>query len=142
MRKLTLLVVVATITSTALLLATPVLAKVITGTNQDDVLKGTAGQDHINGLDGKDTILGKAATDDLFGGRAADEIRGGPSTDDIIGGRGPDTIFGGRGGDVINTHDGFIDKIVCGASQDLVYADDIKFLSDNIAGDCEVVNPS
>ncbi len=41
---------------------------------------------------------------------------------------------------MINAHDGFTDNIDCGPGIDMVYADDGKFIKDNLK-DCEQVNP-
>jgi len=84
---------------------------VLTGTEDDDLIRGRAGDDFINagsgndevrGGQGDDVIFGEEGDDDLRGGRGSDEISGGNGDDTISGGRGNDLLFGGTGADIIN----------------------------------------
>ncbi len=66
MRKLTVMSLVVGLM--VALVATPVVAKVITGTNKGDLLKGSPQEDEIRGLGGSDLIEGWAGDDEIFGG--------------------------------------------------------------------------
>ena len=90
MRNLTMLVVVVAMVSA--MFATPVLAKVIGGTNEDDELVGTLRADQMSGYNGADTLWGKAGGDDIWGGQGADEIFGNRGADHIAGGVGKDIL--------------------------------------------------
>lgn len=81
-------------------------AKVIVGTDGDDVLFGTPGNDLILGLGGSDQIFGFEGNDLLIGGPSNDLIQGGPGCDLILGGPGNDLLFGGEGDDTIYGDDG------------------------------------
>ena len=99
------------------LMATPILAADINGTNGNDTLTGTANDDTINGLGGKDTITGLEGKDTIDGGAGNDRIDGGPGMDNILGGLGNDTILGGPDPDEIDGGDGN-DKISGGDGND------------------------
>ncbi|QAA77374.1 MAG: Alkaline phosphatase [Candidatus Bipolaricaulis sibiricus] len=81
-------------------------AKIIVGTEGDDVLFGTPGNDLILGLGGDDQIFGFAGNDLLIGGPGNDLIQGGDGDDLILGGPGNDLLFGGAGDDMIYGEDG------------------------------------
>lgn len=81
-------------------------AKIIVGTDGDDVLFGTPGNDLILGLGGDDQIFGFAGNDLLIGGPGNDLIQGGDGDDLILGGPGNDLLFGGAGDDIIYGEDG------------------------------------
>ncbi|MBC7169959.1 VWA domain-containing protein [Candidatus Bipolaricaulota bacterium] len=81
-------------------------AKIIVGTEGDDVLFGTPDNDLILGLGGDDQIFGFAGNDLLIGGPGNDLIQGGDGDDLILGGPGNDLLFGGAGDDTIYGEDG------------------------------------
>lgn len=81
-------------------------AKVIVGTDGDDVLFGTAGNDLILGLGGNDQLFGFAGNDLLVAGPGNDLVQGGEGDDLILGGAGNDLLFGGSGDDVVYGEDG------------------------------------
>ncbi|MCX7750590.1 MAG: VWA domain-containing protein [Candidatus Bipolaricaulota bacterium] len=81
-------------------------AKVLVGTEGDDVLFGTPGNDLILGLGGSDQLFGFAGNDLLVGGPGDDLVQGGDGDDLILGGGGNDLLFGGAGDDVIYGEDG------------------------------------
>lgn len=138
MRKLTLLAVVVAIMATVF--AAPALAKIVSGTNDDDNLRGTRHADQMSGYNGEDTILGRAAADDLWGGADNDEVRGGPGPDDITAGTGNDDLVGGRGNDTLYAVDGWEDDVFCGPRYDVVFSD-VEEKGDYVDPDCEEDNP-
>lgn len=81
-------------------------AKVIVGTDGDDVLFGTAGNDLILGLGGNDQLFGFAGNDLLISGPGDDLVQGGDGDDLILGGPGNDLLFGGAGDDIVYGEDG------------------------------------
>jgi len=81
-------------------------AKVLVGTDGDDVLFGTPGNDLILGLGGDDQLFGFAGNDLLIGGSGNDLIQAGDGDDLVLGGPGNDLLFGGSGDDVIYGEDG------------------------------------
>ncbi|HPD06384.1 MAG TPA: VWA domain-containing protein [Candidatus Bipolaricaulis sp.] len=81
-------------------------AKVIVGTDGDDVLFGTPENDLILGLGGNDQLFGFAGNDLLLAGPGDDLVQGGDGDDLIIGGPGSDLLFGGSGDDVVYGEDG------------------------------------
>jgi Ca2+-binding RTX toxin-like protein len=91
------------------LCASVAVAKVITGTSGEDILRGTPKSDKIEGLGDRDKIKGKGDADKLYGQRGNDKIAGG---------KGRDRIYGGHGNDFIRARDGFHDRIDCGSGFD------------------------
>ncbi len=82
-------------------------AKVIVGTEQNDVLVGMSGADLIFGLEGNDEIRGKSRADCLLGGEGNDIIYGNRGADTILGDEGDDTLLGGLGNDKLDGGDDF-----------------------------------
>lgn len=96
----------------AALLATPVYADSIEGTEDSDnnsfsffpvwrgQLKGTPRDDTVRGYAGHDILFGKGADDRLFGGRGRDKLYGDDGDDVLTGGFGDrDLLLGGPGDD-------------------------------------------
>jgi hypothetical protein len=103
----------------ALTAAQPASAKVVTGSQLNDILRGTSSADLISGRAGHDQIYGRAGADRLLGGTGRDRLSGG---------RGNDRIAGNAGAD----------RVYCGPGRDVVVAD----RQDVIARDCERVRVS
>ncbi|MDQ3928706.1 MAG: hypothetical protein M3328_06110 [Chloroflexota bacterium] len=127
--------------------ATPVLAKVITGTNIDgpnrgDLLDGSPRGDQIYGLRGDDAIWGMEGNDTIFGGSGVDDLFGRAGNDNIIGGPDHDNLWGHSGNDVIRAKDGHKDDVYCGNGVDKAYVDDTKDVRDYVYGKkvCEFIN--
>lgn len=80
-------------------------AKIIVGTDGDDILFGTSENDLILGLGGNDRIFGFEGNDLLIGGPSDDLVQGGPGCDLILGGLGNDLLFGGPSDDVVYGED-------------------------------------
>lgn len=76
-------------------------ARVIVGTDGDDVLFGTPGNDLILGLGGEDQLYAFGGNDLLITGSGDDLVQGGEGDDLILGGPGNDLLFGGAGDDII-----------------------------------------
>lgn len=81
---------VAALRSVDFLYNTSAVAKVIDGTNFNDVLFGGRGADELNGFGGNDILLGGSGNDDLFGGAGNDRSVGGLGSDWHTGGSGAD----------------------------------------------------
>jgi len=92
------------------LMAGPVLAATIIGTDDSETLMG-----RIGGVGGIDRIYGRDGNDVLFGGGGADWLYGGPGDDEI------------------HVNDGSTDAVSCGVGNDTVYTQGI----DIVADDCE-----
>jgi Ca2+-binding RTX toxin-like protein len=107
----------------------------VDGEDGSDRLHGGAGNDTIAGRKGDDTIWGDAGNDKITGDRGRDRIFGGAGNDTIFGNYDADTIDGGPGDDRINVVHGGIDRVTCGAGDDVVFADP----GDVVAKDCESV---
>ncbi|XAM01488.1 calcium-binding protein [Phycisphaeraceae bacterium D3-23] len=122
----------------ALWAATPLVAEVINGDDNDNLdLIGTPGDDTINGMGGNDIIHARGGNDTVDGGAGNDEIHlddgddisagregddtidGGLGVDTIAGGEGNDTITGGRGDDRLYGEEGN-DNINGGLHEDLI----------------------
>jgi Ca2+-binding RTX toxin-like protein len=147
-------IVALAVVAVALLLASGVVvAKNITctgglctGTKKADRLIGTEGDDEINGRGGGDVIIG-----DPVDGEGDDTLNGGGGNDllsDPFDGIDVDTMFGGKGNDVINVRErlsgvGGADVIDCGPGEDTVVVDvNAGNSSDQIAANCEIINPN
>jgi Ca2+-binding RTX toxin-like protein len=99
------------------------LPKVIRGTSKADDLWAHDIDERIFGLGGNDRIDGAGGNDFIDGGSGNDKLIGGPGNDDLIGGGGKDKFAGGAGNDWINSFDGKVETIDCGAGKDSVTAD-------------------
>lgn len=75
------------------------LAKVLLGSDGNDVLTGYASDDIVVGAGGNDTLDGGVGNDVLDGGTGADSLSGGDGNDDLSGGAGNDALAGGLGDD-------------------------------------------
>lgn len=60
------------------------VARVIQGTDINDMLLGGVGTDRLIGGKGNDSILGRGGNDDFLGGAGADVLTGGPGRDHFI----------------------------------------------------------
>jgi Ca2+-binding RTX toxin-like protein len=72
-------------------------AKLLQGSDSDDVLTGFSGADTLRGGDGNDQLLGGAGDDSLFGDAGNDVLDGGAGNDHLEGGLGSDIYQFGRG---------------------------------------------
>jgi Ca2+-binding RTX toxin-like protein len=101
------------------------------GGGGDDRLRSGDGPDHLDGGAGNDSVDGGFGDDVLIGGPGRDTISG-----DLAGGDcGPLWCTSPYGNDTIESRDGEIDSITCGAGTDTVRADP----QDVVASDCENV---
>jgi Ca2+-binding RTX toxin-like protein len=95
----------------------------IRGDDGRDELFGGNGNDRLDGGDGRDMLAAGAGNDRLVGGPGSDQLFGEAGKDRIIGGSGANRIDGGTGNDSIDTRNGVVDTILCGAGDDRVRAD-------------------
>ncbi|MDP1862715.1 MAG: calcium-binding protein [Thiobacillus sp.] len=72
-------------------------ARLMSGTEGNDILYGFATSDSISGGGGDDLLFGMGGADTLLGGAGNDTIDGGDGDDFIDGGAGNDTLKGGAG---------------------------------------------
>ena len=79
---------------------------IITGNNQDNILRGNRGNDTIYGGDGDDSLFGARHSDTLHGGDGDDSLFGGRHSDTLNGGDGDDVLSGGRHSDALHGGDG------------------------------------
>lgn len=120
--------------------------KLITGSQNNDVLRGTSGNDLIYGLEGNDTIyagtgndcivtgsgsdrvygeldddiiVNESGADSINAGDGNDTVYGGINSDIINGGYGNDKLYGGKGNDNINGQEGN-DYIIGGEGNDIL----------------------
>ena len=93
------------------------VAKLVRGTNGNDVLRGGPRADILEGLGGNDR---------LYGGAGADRLYGGPGNDRLFGGPGDDVLAGGPGAD----------RFSCGSGRDVVYTN----AAGGVSRDCEIVH--
>ena len=131
------------------LMAAPVLAATIIGTDDSEELIGTAEADVISGRGGNDIVEGRRDGDLLYGGLGNDRVRGNSGDDTIFGnagndvikaGYGRDWVSGGHGDDILEVIDRQADTVDCGGGDDIVYYD-AKL--DHLGRDCEgfVIHP-
>ena len=92
-----------------------ILARVLAGTEGNDVsagsladerIAGLAGNDNLNGRSGNDTLEGGAGDDTLYGEGGADTLRGGDGDDYMLSGTGDDLLEAGVGRDRLYGSDG------------------------------------
>jgi Ca2+-binding RTX toxin-like protein len=79
------------------------VARLVRGTNGNDVLRGGPRGDILEGLGGNDRLYGGGGADRLYGGAGNDRLFGGPGDDILAGGPGADRFSCGRGRDVVYT---------------------------------------
>ncbi|WP_162244006.1 calcium-binding protein, partial [Pseudorhodoferax sp. Leaf265] len=79
-----------------------VKAMVLTGTNENDVLRGYATNDTLSGGAGSDTLYGAAGDDTLLAGAENDMLVGDAGNDLLKGEAGDDTLQGGAGDDTLD----------------------------------------
>jgi Ca2+-binding RTX toxin-like protein len=124
-RFLTGLVAVGVLTALVVLVAEPVLAKRMVGTNGADKIVGTAkpdrikargGNDRVKGLGGGDRLKGSKGKDRIKGGKGKDRIEGGKGRDRLKGSKGKDRIKGGKGADRLRAFDNRKDSVVNGGA--------------------------
>ena len=82
-----------------------------------------------------ENVTGGSGNDALKGGGGPNILIGGDSADTIDGLAGTDEIHGGPGADVLQTQDGTIDTVTCGAGNDSLNRDP----QDVVTADCEDV---
>ena len=87
------------------------------------IAHGGGGYDTIGGAPGADRLFGDDGNDKLDGGAGGDLLDGGTGEDTITGGPGQDQIVGGIGDDVIDSRDGEVDVVDCGAGTDSALID-------------------
>jgi RTX calcium-binding nonapeptide repeat (4 copies) len=119
---------IATVTVLGLalaLVASPALAKKLTGTKRSELIVGTKGADRIKGKGGNDLIKGKGGNDRLNGGKGSNKVIGGKGNDKVIGGplgdtlvgkAGVDSHVGGAGNDLLKAADGRRDRVIDGGT--------------------------
>jgi Ca2+-binding RTX toxin-like protein len=93
----------------------------VLGSDQNDTLFGEAGDDIVAGGKGNDVIDGGSDKGILAGGDGADTVTGGSLSDIIYGGRGNiSVLFSGKSSPiyVVDSNDGWADKLVGGAGSD------------------------
>jgi hypothetical protein len=96
-------------------------------TDVEEVL-GTANADSLTGNDARQALDGGSGNDLLQGLGGADELRGGAGDDRLVGGAGRDTLDadgGAEGNDVVESVDGEVDRVDCGALTDVLTADNV-----------------
>jgi hypothetical protein len=103
-------------------------------------VRAAGGNDTIHAGDGNDTVDGGSGDDDIDAGFGDDAITGGPGKDSISADRrggdcGPMWCKYPYGNDTIDTRDGELDSVDCGAGTDSVKADP----QDVVAPNCESV---
>jgi hypothetical protein len=94
-------------------------ARLLKGTNGNDVLRGGPRNDILEGLDGNDRLYGGPGADRLYGGAGNDLLFGGPGNDVLVGGPG-------------------VDHFSCGGGRDVVYTNEAS----GVSRDCEIVHRS
>ncbi|PJK10847.1 hypothetical protein CO614_08665 [Lysobacteraceae bacterium NML120232] len=77
-------------------------AQVLSGTDEDDLLRGTADDDVVSGGLGNDTLHGRAGDDHLQGGDGNDLLYGDQGNDTLMGGDGDDQLRGAEGDDTLD----------------------------------------
>src|SRR5918997_4429670 len=98
-----------------------VLAKVLTGTDDNDTLLGTDRDDRLMGRDGADRLKGNSGADRLKGNSGKDHLWGSRGNDKIHPGNGNDKVYAGAGADRIFLRDtDDVDYIDCGPGFDKV----------------------
>jgi Ca2+-binding RTX toxin-like protein len=110
-------------------------ANTLSGGGGDDVIVGEANPDP-SGPGGNDTILGGTGDDALNGGDGNNLIVGNDGDDMIEGGSGTDSVDAGAGDDQLDTLDGVVDSVNCGAGFDSGQADTV----DAVSPSCEAVD--
>jgi serralysin len=91
--------------------------------------------ENVTGGTYHDIIVGSVLANLLIGRAGNDDVTAGDGPDDLRGGAGTDVLRGGQGADTIDSVDGEVDQVQCGADIDTVTADTI----DNVANTCENV---
>jgi uncharacterized repeat protein (TIGR01451 family) len=104
------------------------------GAGMEDAFGGS-GDDHITGNEASNLFAGGAGADVLDGAGGDDFLIGESGADSLTGGPGSDLFDGGDDNDSIQSRDGVVDDVFCGAGTDGVVAD----LTDSTF-DCETVH--
>lgn len=78
-------------------------ARVVRGTEGNDLLRGGPRGDVLEGLGGNDRLYGHGGADRLYGGAGDDRLFGGPGDDKLAGGPGSDRFSCGSGRDIVYT---------------------------------------
>jgi RTX calcium-binding nonapeptide repeat (4 copies) len=144
MNRLYILLTVMVVMLLAFFAAHEALAKVLTGTGDENTLVGTDGADHLKGGRGADYLKGRGGDDRLWGSRGEDHLIGNRGNDRLWGSRGNDKIIPGHGNDKVNAGYGDdriyardpkgVDYIDCGAGFDEV---ETIHRDDNTLSNCE-----
>jgi hypothetical protein len=82
-----------------------------------------------------DSFSGGYAAVTLIGNDAANVLAGSPANDTIIGGAGSDSLYGGGGDDVLDSRDGYADRVNCADGTDTALTDQ----NDQVSASCESV---
>jgi hypothetical protein len=120
----------------------------ITGTDIGEEINGTDNDqmvDKIDGTGGDDTLNGYGGVNGLIGGTGQDTITGGPDTDIVFAiDEVKQTSWGKNAQIELQKIPAEVDTVSCGAGNDTVYADTDTdgTLIDNVASDCEQVEPA
>ncbi|MFL6698531.1 MAG: calcium-binding protein, partial [Vitreoscilla sp.] len=95
---------------------------VLLGLNSDDVINGAAGADNLQGQGGNDSIDGGSGNDSLYGGDGNDLLTGGTGDDYLQSDSGDDTLVGGLGNDALSGGEGNnVYRFERGDGQDVIY---------------------
>ena len=105
------------------------------GLGGDDIMFGDAGKDRVDGGAGEDFVFGYSGRDTLVGGSGNDQLDAVECETTQNCSPGPDTISAGDGHDVILAENGKIDRIECGAGDDIALVDS----TDRVSSDCELI---
>jgi Ca2+-binding RTX toxin-like protein len=108
----------------------------IVGGDSHDVLEGDGVDNHLDGAHGNDSLFGGGGDDHLAGRKDDDKLFGEQGNDLLIGGEFEDLLFGGPGDDHLDMRDGYADRAVCGAGDDVATVD----AKDTVSASCETVN--
>jgi Ca2+-binding RTX toxin-like protein len=108
----------------------------IVGGDSHDVLEGDGVDNHLDGAHGNDSLFGGGGDDHLAGRKDDDKLFGEQGNDLLIGGEFEDLLFGGPGDDHLDVRDGYADRAVCGAGDDVATVD----AKDTVSASCETVN--
>ncbi|MBU1052976.1 MAG: putative Ig domain-containing protein [Proteobacteria bacterium] len=110
-------------------------AKVLLGTDANDILIGYNTDDIISGFNGTDFLYGRKGDDTISGGAGNDWIYGEAGSDTLSGNEDIDVIYGGDGDDIINGGTG-VDYLHGGTGNDIISGDEgDDFLEGNEGSD-------
>jgi Ca2+-binding RTX toxin-like protein len=99
-------------------------------TGSDQLTSQSASNDIVDGEQGNDVLDAGPGDDELVGDEGNDDLKGGDGNDKLNGGPGLDAYDCGAGDDSFDSADGIAEKVVCGAGNDTVVADQLDELAD------------